>query len=127
MQKKLTDLQNRNRNINEIIDVKKWSDYFVLCDLLYMHHGLLPKSVKFYYNPITALFEPIPFDGHKMPAYDFSPKIEKYFNNKTSFDIALKESFSSDHEKYFLIFLKLFFFKNENELNDEFFFHTKKA
>lgn len=125
--KKLTELQNSNKNINEIIDIKKWSDYFVLCDLLYMHHGLLPKSVKFYYNPITALFEPIPFDGHKMPAYDFSPKIEKYFNKNTSFDIALKNSFNSDHEKYFSNWLKLFFFKNKNELNNEFFSSYKES
>ena len=125
--KKLTDLQKKNRNINEIFDVKKWSDYFVLCDLLYMHHGLLPKSVKFYYNPITALFEPIPFDGHKMPAYDFSPNIEKYFNNNTSFDIALKKSFNNDDEKYFSNWLKLFFFKNENELNNDFFSSYKES
>ena len=28
------------------------------------YHGALLKSVKLYYNPVTAKFEPIGFDGH---------------------------------------------------------------
>jgi len=32
-----------------------------------MLHGSLSKSVKLYYNPVTAKFEPIGFDGHYNP------------------------------------------------------------
>ena len=49
-----------------------------MCDLLMTHHGVLPKSVKFYYNPISGLFEPIAFDGHKMPAYEYNPVLKTY-------------------------------------------------
>ena len=118
---KLSSLQNRSMELNEVIDLQKWSDYFVLCDLLFTHHGLLPKSVKFYYNPITGLFEPIPFDGHKMPSYDYSPKIEKYFNQNTTFDVANLNVFEQVDEKNFSKWLKLFFYKKNGKLNDEFY------
>ena len=118
---KLSSLQNRSMELNEVIDLQKWSDYFVLCDLLFTHHGLLAKSVKFYYNPISGLFEPIPFDGHKMPSYDHSVRIEKYFNQNTTFDIASLKVFQQVEEKNFSEWLKLFFYKKDGKLNDEFY------
>ena len=118
---KLSSLQNRNMELNEVIDLQKWSDYFVLCDLLFTHHGLLPKSVKFYYNPITGLFEPIPFDGHKMPSYDYSTKIDKYFNQNTTFDVANLRIFEQVDVKNLSEWLKLFFYKKNGKLNDEFY------
>ena len=124
---KLTAFQNKNLDLIEIMDIKKWSDYFALCDLLYTHHGLLPKSVKFYYNPISGLFEPIPFDGHKIPAYDYSPRIEKYFNDSSSFELAQKKIFSSDNEKFFSDWLKLFFFKKDGDINQIFYLSYKDS
>ena len=38
-------------------------------DLTGTYHGSLLKSVKLYYNPTTALFEPIGFDLHRMKVY----------------------------------------------------------
>ena len=35
-----------------------------MLDAFNMMHGTLPKSVKFFLNPVTGLFEPIFFDGH---------------------------------------------------------------
>ena len=34
-----------------------------MLDAYNMMHGTLPKSVKFFLNPVTGVFEPI-FDGH---------------------------------------------------------------
>ena len=34
-------------------------------DLTGSYHGSLLKSVKLFYNPVTALFEPIGYDLHK--------------------------------------------------------------
>jgi len=87
----------------------------------------LPKSVKFYYNPISGLFEPIPFDGHKIPAYDYSPRIEKYFNDSSSFELAQKKIFSSDDEKFFSDWLKLFFFKKDGDINQIFYLSYKDS
>jgi len=124
---KLTAFQNKNLDLIEIMDIKKWSDYFVLCDLLFTHHGLLPKSVKFYYNPISGLFEPIPFDGHKIPAYDYNPRIEKFFDNSSTFDLAQKKNFNSEDEKIFSEWLKLFFFKKDGDINQIFYLSYKDS
>lgn len=118
---KLSSLKDRSLNLEEIINVKMWADYFVLCDILFSHHGALPKSVKFYYNPNSKLFEPLPFDGHKIPPYDYSPLIEDFFNHNTIFDIANKNSFKNQNEKNFTEWLRLFFFKKDGNLNDNFY------
>ena len=114
---KLLDFKNKNKPLHEILDVKKWANYFAICDLLYTHHGYTPKSVKFYYNPISGLIEPIPFDGHKMPGYNYSKTIDDVFNKKTAYD----RVFLAD--KWFIDF----FFTKENDLNDIFFLEYIKS
>ena len=46
-------------------DLDKWARYFAIMDITGAYHGSLVKSVKSYYNPTTALFEPIGYDLHK--------------------------------------------------------------
>ena len=62
---------------------------------LFRGHDLLYNSImdkcskkvkKFYYNPISGLIEPIPFDGHKMPGYNYSKVIENVYNKRTVYD-----------------------------------------
>ena len=48
----------------DVFDVELWGRYFAICDLLEAFHGAIPKSVKFYYNPVTQRIEPIGFDSH---------------------------------------------------------------
>ena len=54
------------KGVDEILDVDKWAWYFAVADINDYNHGLLLKSVKFYYNPVNAKFEPVAFDGHRM-------------------------------------------------------------
>jgi len=61
---KLDEVKNKKNNIDKIFDLEKWATYFAIIDLTGNFHGSIPKSVKLYYNPITAKFEPIGFDGH---------------------------------------------------------------
>jgi hypothetical protein len=49
---------------NEVFDVELWGRYFAVCDLFEAFHGAIPKSVKFYLNPVTRRIEPIGFDSH---------------------------------------------------------------
>ena len=79
------------------------------------------QKCKFYYNPNSKLFEPLPFDGHKIPPYDYSPLIEDLFNHNTIFDIANKNNFKDQNEKNFSEWLRLFFFKKDGNLNDNFY------
>ncbi len=50
---------------NEIFDLDEWAKYFALNDLFGTFHGTVPKSVKFYYNPVVGKFQPLLFDAHK--------------------------------------------------------------
>ena len=81
------------------------------------HHGVLPKSVKFYYNPISGLFEPIAFDGHKMPAYEFSPILGNLYDSRTILNKAVSSVNTTNYEPDFL---KLFFFEKNGKLNENF-------
>ena len=64
---KLEQVKNKKKNIDEIFDLEKWATFFAIIDLTGNFHGSIPKSVKLYYNPVTAKFEPIGFDGHYNP------------------------------------------------------------
>ncbi len=62
----LESLKLENRTINNKFDIKLWAKYFAILDTYRFIHGTLPKSVRFYLNPITGLIEPIFFDGHHL-------------------------------------------------------------
>jgi hypothetical protein len=117
---KLLSLKTRNLPLKEIIDIKKWADYFVMCELLTTYHGLLAKSVKFYYNPITGLFEPIAFDGHKIPAFNYHESIKDIWNNTvinpTGPAASVWHRAQVDGK-----LISLFFFDKNKKLNNEFF------
>ena len=64
---KLNEIKNNINPINNIFDLEKWATYFAIIDLTGNFHGSIPKSVKLFYNPVNAKFEPIGFDGHYNP------------------------------------------------------------
>ena len=43
--------------------------YFALMELLHISPGAIPKSVKYYLNPVSGLFEPAFFDGHRVSVW----------------------------------------------------------
>ena len=45
-------------------ELDSWAKYFALIDVFGSHHGVLPKSVRFYFNPVIGKFEPMLFDAH---------------------------------------------------------------
>lgn len=47
----------------EVFDIETWTSYLALADVFGSQHGLSWQNLRFYYNPLTALFEPIPFDS----------------------------------------------------------------
>jgi hypothetical protein len=50
--------------VEDYFDLDAWAYYFAVADLTGAWHGTVPKSVKFFLNPVTAKIEPISFDGH---------------------------------------------------------------
>lgn len=56
--------RNRDKKVSEVFDSEKLATFIALTDLIGAHHGAVWKSMRFYYNPMTGLLEPIGFDGH---------------------------------------------------------------
>ena len=113
---KLRDFFNKEDNLENVFDLEKWAAYFAVVDMTSNYHGALLKSVKLYYNPINGLFEPIPYDGHRLN----KPNYNKYnlgYDDRILIDIILEPKHID--EKAF-VWLKNFFFDGEN-LNQNFY------
>lgn len=52
------------RKASEVFDLARMAKYLAICDLLRAYHGIVWHNQRFYYNPITALLEPIGFDAY---------------------------------------------------------------
>ena len=104
---KLIQIKDKKENIDEFFDLEKWAIYFAVIDLTGNFHGSIPKSVKIYYNPVTAKFEPIGFDGH------FNPYLFQNFLIFDFLNINNKNcSYICDEREWYLRFLKNDEFKN---------------
>lgn len=105
----LNNFKNSKKfELNNHFDIDKWAKYFAIMDLTGAYHGSLSKSVKFFYNPTTALFEPIGYDLHK-GAGIFDNFILLDFLQEE--DVILACSYICRHKEWFLRFLKL---ENDN-------------
>tara|TARA_Y100000590_G_scaffold213509_1_gene241991 strand:- start:1009 stop:3633 length:2625 start_codon:yes stop_codon:yes gene_type:complete len=113
---KLRDFFDKKLEAKDVFDLDKWASYFAIIDLTGTWHGALLKSVKFYYNPINGLFEPIPFDGQR-----FKPNYNKFnlsYDNKLVIDFLKKQKIEGEQEG--LGWLEGFFFIN-GKLNQNFY------
>ena len=55
---------NNNEFSSQNFDLDEWAKYFALSDIFGSYHGTVPKSVRFYFNPVIGKFQPILFDAH---------------------------------------------------------------
>lgn len=125
--KLLKDFFNRKININDVFDEDKWAWFMAISDLNYYAHGNDIKSVKFYFNPLSKKFEPVPFDGHRI-VVDLNENIigwQNYRNSRPSFEVAI--SCLKNYETCSNPFPKFFFFNIEGELNKSFFDKYRKS
>ena len=98
---KLNQIKDDRENIDKFFDLEKWAIYFAVIDLTGNFHGSIPKSVKIYYNPVTAKFEPIGFDGH------YNPNLFQKFLILDFLDIKNKNcSYICEEREWYLRFLK---------------------
>lgn len=63
----LRAFQTGERPASEIFDVEQTGLFFALHDLWKAEHGVAWHNLRFYYNPVTGLLEPVAFDA--MPFY----------------------------------------------------------
>ena len=106
---------NSDFKINDHFDLDLWAKYFAIMDLTGSYHGSLLKSVKLFYNPVTALFEPIGYDLHK-GAGIFDNFILMDFLQEKNGNTRINCGYLCDHKQWYMKFLK----KNDGELNNEF-------
>ena len=128
VRKKLDNFfKSKNQNI-DIFDQEKWAKFFAVTDLNYYPHGRAIKSVKFFYNPVSAMFEPIGYDGHRsVPNYN--KNIKSWYNLpiQNSYQDALNckknlERCMSSSGRLNGSYLEYSFFFNENgNLNKKFY------
>ena len=111
----LNNIKMSKFHINDYFDIDKWAKYFAIIDLTGGYHGSLAKSVKFYYNPTTAVFEPIGYDLHKGAGIFDNFILMDFLQDETS-ESKISCSWICPHKEWFLIFLK----KKNGELNNEF-------
>tara|TARA_B000000475_G_scaffold269398_1_gene263312 strand:- start:2979 stop:4811 length:1833 start_codon:yes stop_codon:yes gene_type:complete len=82
--------------LDEAFDVQKLAKQNAILNLFGAIHGTYIINLRFYYNPITSLLEPIAFDG------DSGEKLTKYthfmFLNKEKDSVYLKELAYALHE-----------------------------
>jgi hypothetical protein len=52
---------------SDIFDIERMAKYYAISDILNAYHGIVWHNQRFYYNPVTALLEPIGFDGFGGP------------------------------------------------------------
>jgi hypothetical protein len=81
---KFIDFLNGQRSIENTFDIEKFAAFFAVLDATYTYHALFWNS-KLYYNPINGLFEPVPFDGHRL-----LPNYHKF--NKSYYDRIIIDS-----------------------------------
>tara|TARA_B100000787_G_scaffold111113_1_gene82694 strand:+ start:793 stop:3396 length:2604 start_codon:yes stop_codon:yes gene_type:complete len=113
---KLRDFFSGKIVLEDVFDMQKWSTYFAIIDITSTYHGALLKSVKLYYNPINGLFEPIPYDGHRLkPNYN---KFNLNYDDRILIDII--DNPIGDEISAFT-WLKRFFYKKNGELNSLFY------
>ena len=113
---KLRDFWEGKLNLEDVFDLERWAKYFAIIDLTATYHGAFLKSVKLYYNPINGLFEPIPFDGHRL-----KPNYHKYnlnYDNRILIDI-VQSPIGAEIESF--AWLKKFFYYDNIKLNQNFY------
>ena len=93
--KKLKNFFQGKSNAIEHIDMDLWAKYFAIVDITQTFHGLLAKRVKFFYNPVSGLIEPIGFDGHYFPLSKVDGS--KASNKGRYFDLLIEISNKNDN------------------------------
>ena len=66
----LRAFQAGERPAAEVLDVDLWGRFFALHDLWDAAHGAAWHNLRFYYNPVTGLLEPVAFDSEPFYSHD---------------------------------------------------------
>jgi len=88
---------------SEVFDLDLMAKWFAIGDLLGGWHGFAFPNMRFYYNPITSKFEPVPDDDYNERAYNYAADFRLTRLNDTYNSNKFLNHILSDHkfvEKY---------------------------
>ena len=83
----LLDSFNRGElSADQVLDEELWGRYYAISELWAAGHGAIWHNLRFYYNPVTGLLEPVAFDGVALTsAYD-KPELAFPFSKDVFFN-----------------------------------------
>ena len=106
----LDSFRNGNLKTHEVFDVDKLAKYYAIISLLGAEHGGEWNNIRFYYNPITSLLEPIGFDANS--GKSVLRILDQYFPSCIEFSEFQKPQCGSTKDNYYdLIFSDSVFFE----------------
>ena len=80
---------------SEIFDVELLAKWFAISDVLGAWHGFGFANMRFYYNPITSKFEPVPDDDYNERAYNYAAEFRLFrLNDRYNSSKFLRHVFS---------------------------------
>ncbi|MES9902111.1 MAG: CotH kinase family protein [Sedimenticola sp.] len=123
----LESFRRNELKVSEVFDIKKLASFFAIADIFGGHHGVNTKSLRFYYNPISSLLEPVPYDGHLGAGNDGEFVISADYGVKRA-SLDLKEQPFTDWYKHLFsnksshdnVFIKKYFETLNRIANKEF-------
>ena len=91
----LYSFQRGESKASEIFNVELMGKYFALCDFWHAAHSISWHNMRFYFNPVSGLLEPIGFDGDVFwHATDF-PVTSDILLNPIFTDLEIRRAYAS--------------------------------
>ena len=82
----LYSFQKGDVQASEVFDVQLMGRFFALCDLWQAKHAVAWHNLRFYYNPISGLLEPVVFDGNPFSEGDAMETYSEFLENPIFMD-----------------------------------------
>jgi hypothetical protein len=83
-------------DLSEVIDFEKYARFFALSDLMQGYHALRWHNLRFYYNPMDGLLEPVVYDSYT------SAGVYSWFNKELLGNDGVKGNISYYREEYLI-------------------------
>ena len=96
----LRAFQSGQRPASEVFDVHQMGLFFALHDLWNAEHGVAWHNLRFYYNPVTALLEPVAYDA--MPFYTQITEptlVNEFIQTRIFNDPVIREAYALELER----------------------------
>jgi hypothetical protein len=81
----LEGFQQGNFSADEVFDVDLMGKFYAASDLWAALHGVAWHNIRFYYNPVTGLLEPVVYDGNALYATDTGNTLALSFTDEQLF------------------------------------------